>query len=47
MCARFLYECGECHTHMETEEEKQQRLRRIEADRLRRQRWMLHEYIKV
>ena len=47
MCYRFEIESGEVQTHIETDEEKLERLKKIECERKRKERWTLHTYTKI
>jgi hypothetical protein len=44
MCARYEEECKFIGSHYETEEEREQRLKKEYYEQLRKQRWTLHEY---
>ena len=42
MCARYEEECRYLGSHQETEEEKQERLKRADCELKRKNRWTLH-----
>lgn len=47
MCARYKKECKELGSHMETEEERKERLKRYEAQRKHRETYQLHKFTKI
>ena len=47
MCYRFEIESGEVRTHVETDQEKVERLKKKECERKQKERWTLHTYTEI